>query len=146
MPGNTLPIFPKSGDVTNNASTGMNQPVLLAANDFTGAGANNSLVFTADATNGSVLRRLRFKAAGSNVATVARIFINNGSTNATATNNSMYGEFVLPVSNASASALTSPDYDYDLADLVLPAGFRVYVGLGTAVASGWIVTPVAGKF
>ena len=37
-------------------------------------------VFTADSTNGSYLSTLSFRAAGTNVATVARVFINNGVT------------------------------------------------------------------
>jgi hypothetical protein len=145
MPGNNDPIFSKQGDLTNNASTGMGQPITAAANDFTGAGANNVVAFTADATNGSFISRLRLKANGTNVASVLRIFINNGATAATATNNSLYGEIALPATTANAAALTAPDFDYAM-NLALPPGFRVVVGLGTAVAGGWTVTPVAGKY
>ena len=35
--------------------------LLLAANDFTGIGANNRLVWTADATNGGFIQRIRAK-------------------------------------------------------------------------------------
>lgn len=145
MPGNNDPIFSKQGDLSNNSGTGMNQPITAAANDFTGAGANNSLVFTADSANGSRVERLRFKANGTNVATVARIFLNNGSTNATASNNTFYGEIALPVTTAAAAALTGPDIDYPLG-IVLPAGWKIYIGLGTAVAGGWTVTAVGGKY
>lgn len=145
MPANNDPIFSKGGDVSNNASTGMNQAITAAANDFTGAGANNSLVFTADATNGGFISRLRFKAAGTNVATVMRIFINNGSAASTATNNTFYGELALPATTSSATTVTGPDLDYFM-NIALPAGFKVYVGLATAVAAGWVVTPIAGKY
>lgn len=138
------PIFSANGQVANNNATGMNQPITAAANDFTGAGANNSLVFTAD-VNGSFLQRLRFKAAGTNVATVARIFVNNGSTPTTAANNTLIGDISLPATTASAVASTGPDIDYPL-NIALPPNFRVYVGLGTAVAGGWFVTPIAGDF
>lgn len=145
MPGNNDPIYSRVGDVTNNGTTGMNQSITAAANDYTGVSANNSLVFTADATNGSFIQRLRFKAAGSNAsATVARIYINNGSANTTATNNSFCGELSLPITTASATSALS-DIDYPL-NFALPAGFRIYVGLGTAVAGGWVVTPIAGKY
>jgi hypothetical protein len=144
MPANNNPIYSRVGDVANNGTTGMNQLVLVAANDYTGAGANNSLVWTADATNGGFIQRLRFKAGGTNVATVARIFINNGSVNTTAANNSFYGEVGLPAITATASASTV-DIDYPM-NIALPAGFRIYFGLGTAVAAGWAVTPIAGKY
>lgn len=144
MPANIDPIYTKSGDVTNNTTTGMNQLVTSAANDYTGASANNSLIFTSDATNGSFVQRIRFKAGGTNVASVARIFINNGSTQTTATNNVFYGEVSLPATTANAAAATV-EIDYPM-NFVLPAGFRLYFGLGTAVSAGWVATVIAGKY
>lgn len=144
MPGNAAPIYSKDGEVSNNGTTGMNALITAAANDYTGAGANNSLVFTADATNGSYIQRLRFKAGGTNIASVMRIFINNGSTPGTATNNVFYGEISLPATTAIATAATV-EIDYPM-DFAVPAGFRIYVGLGTAVAAGWVCTPIAGNY
>lgn len=144
MPANTSPIFSKSGDVSNNSGTGMNQLITAAANDYTGAGANNSLVFTADATNGGYVQRLRFKAGGTNVASVARIFLNNGSVPTTAANNVFYGEVSLPATTAIATAATV-EIDY-MMGFALPPGFRIYIGLGTAVAAGWVVTPIGGEY
>ena len=144
MPGNNDPIFSRIGDVSNNASTAMNALVTAAANDYTGAGANNSLIFTADATNGSFVQRLRFKAGGTNVASVARVFLNNGSTPTTATNNVFYGEISLPATTAIATAATV-EIDYPM-NIPLNAGFRIYFGLGTAVAAGWVATVIGGKY
>lgn len=141
---NIDPIFSKAGVVSKDDSTGMGALITSAANDYTGAGANNVLVFTADATNGGFLQRLRFKAGGTNVATVMRVFINNGSANSTAANNVFYGEIALPATTASSTAGT-PDIDYPM-NMAIPPGYRVYVGLGTAVSAGWVVTPVAGKY
>lgn len=121
----------------------MNALITAAANDYTGASANNSLVFTASA-NGSFVQRLRFKAGGTNVATVARIYLNNGAVNTTATNNEFYGEQALPATTAIATTSTV-DVDYPL-NFAIPAGFKIYVGLGTAVAAGWVVTPIAGNY
>lgn len=144
MPGNTDPIYSRVGDVTKDATTSMGQAVTAAANDYTGAGANNVLVFTADATNGGYIQRVRLKAAGTNVASVMRFFLNNGSANTTAANNSFFGEISLPATTLNAAAATQElDYVFNLA---LPAGFRIYAGLGTAVAAGWVMTPVAGKY
>ncbi len=144
MAANTLPIFSRLGDVSNNSGTGMNALITAAANDYTGAGANNSLVFTADATNGGFLQRLRLKAGGTNVASVMRIFINNGSANTSASNNVFYGEVSLPATTAIATAATV-EIDYPM-NIALPPGFRVYVGLATAVAAGWVVCPVGGEY
>ena len=105
--------------------------------------ADVSLVFTAGA-EGSYIERLRFKAGGTNVATVARIYINNGSANTTAANNVFYGEATLPATTASATVATA-EIDY-MMNLAIPASFRIYVGLATAVAAGWVVTPVAGNY
>jgi hypothetical protein len=143
MAANTSPIFSVAGSVATDNSTGMHQGITAAANDYTGAGANNSLVFTA-ATDGSFIQRLRFKAKGTNVATVMRIFINNGSANTTASNNTFYGEISLPAITSSSSAATV-DIDYPM-NFALPGGFRIYCGLGTAVSAGWVIVPIAGKY
>jgi hypothetical protein len=144
MAQNINPIYSLSGDVSNNGTTGMNQLVTAAANDYTGASANNSLAFTADATNGGYVSRIRFKAGGTNVASVARIFINNGGANTTVTNNVFYGEVSLPATTATATSATV-DIDYPLGFALNP-GFRIYWGLGTAVAAGWVATVIGGKY
>ena len=144
MAGNTQPIFSKMGDVSSNGTTGMAPTLTTAAADYTGASANNALVFTADATNGGFIQKLRFKCLGGATASVARIYLNNGSTNTSAGNNSWFGELALPAVTAIATTSTI-DLDYPM-NIAIPAGFKVYVGLGTTVASGWVVTPVAGKY
>jgi hypothetical protein len=145
MPANTDPIFTLSGDVSTNGTTGMGVLVTAAANDYTGIGANNFLIWTADSTNGGVLQRIRAKAGGTNIATVLRLFINNGSTNGTATNNVFFGELSLPATTAIATAATI-DMEYSMGNLALPAGWRVYGGLGTAVAAGWVFCGIGGKY
>lgn len=143
MPANTAPIFSKSGSQSNNNATGMNQPVLLAAADYTGAGVNNALVFTAG-IDGSFVQRIGLKAVGTNVASVMRFYINNGASNLVATNNTFFGEVQLPAATASNTAPTAP---VDLImNFALEPGFRIFMGLGTGVAAGWVAQPVAGKY
>lgn len=144
MAGNAAPIYSKIGDVSTNGTTGMSALQTTAVNDYTGAGASAVLVFTADGTNGGYVERLRFKAGGTNVATVARIYINNGSTPTVATNNAFYGEVTLPATTASATNATV-DVDYAMG-ISLPAGFRIYFQLATAVAAGWACMAVGGKY
>lgn len=136
-----------TGNLSSNGTTGMAPTLTAAANDVTGAGANNALVFTAGAS-GSRIMGLMFKANGTNVATVARIFINNGSANTTPANNSYFDDQSLPASTVSATAaMTSIPYWFPGGYLDIEASWRIYVGLGTAVAAGWTVTPImAGDF
>lgn len=144
MPANIDPIYSRLASLSNNNGTGMNQLVTAAANDYTGAGANNSLAFTADPTNGSFVQGIGFKAGGTNVASVARIFLNNGSTPTTATNNSFIGEVSLPATTAIATAATVEIF-YPIGKALDP-GFRIYWGLGTAVSAGWIAQIYGGKY
>lgn len=140
MAANNVPIFSKIG-VINWSTTAL---ATVATPDYTGIGAHNLLTFTADATNGSFVRSIRMKAIGTNVATVARIYINNGSTNGTAANNVLFAEFSLPATTASTSTATT-DIEIPL-NIALPASYRIYVGLGLTVAAGWIVSCVGGNY
>lgn len=144
MAANTSPIYALSGDVSNNDSTSFGSAITTATGDYTGASANHVLVHTADATNGSYVYRLRFQAIGTNVATVARIYINNGSTQTTASNNVIYGQQSLPATTASNTAATV-EVDYPM-NFALPPGFRIYVGVATTVAAGWVCTAIAGQY
>lgn len=145
MAANTQPIYSISGDVSVDSGTTMATTFTTAAADYTGATAtHNKLVFTANATNGGFIQRLRFKAVGTNTASVARIFLNNGSANTTAANNSFYGEVSLPGTTAIATAATI-DIDYPM-NFALPPGFRIYVGLGTTVAAGWVCVAIGGEY
>lgn len=139
---NTSPIFSKIGSLSTNNGTGMPQPITSAANDYTGISANYQLIWTADPTNGGFVPRIRFKAYGTNVASVMRVFVNNGSAATTAANNTLVGEISLPATTAIATAATS-DIDYQMGFAIDPS-FRIYIGLGTAVAGGWIGIVLGG--
>lgn len=147
---NNAQIFSKVG-VIGFAST------ITAANTATDGTGTVATIFTADATNGGRVERVRFMAQGTNVATVARIFINNGSTNTSATNNVLYAEIALPATTASNSAainaaiyeipnVTTTVIDPDGFPLVLPAGYKLICVIGTAVAAGWAVAALGGSY
>jgi hypothetical protein len=72
MSGNISPIFSRAGDIQGGVV------LTAAANDYNGQNVNNAVVFSADPMNGGYIQRLRFKALGTNVATVCRIYVNNG--------------------------------------------------------------------
>lgn len=143
MVANVAPIYTLTPDVSNNNGTTVGAAMTTATGDYTGVSGNHILEHTAG-TNGSRVAKLRFKALGTNIATVARIYLNNGSTNGTGSNNTFFGEVSLPATTATNTAGTV-DIDYPM-DLALPAGWRIYVGLGTTVAAGWVCTAVAGQY
>lgn len=246
MPGNVNPIYSKEGAITRAVW------LKTAANDYFGVSLYNREVFSSNVLNGSFLQRLRFKPVGTNIATVARIYYNNGggnenfavapaaptgtpsasggtilagsyygmviaidaygqqsvvgalSTIATTTgsassiawawaavpgavsyrlyvgtlsvaatqyryftsatnsysqvaphyagtyddpsigNSKLYGEISLPATTASATAALV-DIDYPM-NFALPPNSKIFVGLGTTVAAGWIVMPIAGDY
>ena len=82
MAGNSSPIFSRVGDIQGGILF-INSSTNSAIADFAGTGTFVSPVFTADLTNGGFIQRLRFKAKadGANVATVARVWINDGALN-----------------------------------------------------------------
>jgi hypothetical protein len=101
-----------------------------------------ALVFTAGA-QGSRLdaNQLRFTQATTNAATsgtssalVARAWINNGSANTVNTNNQFWDEVAIPATTVVAGAATTalPVYSFKSFP-VLPAGYKIYVGLTVAV-------------
>lgn len=137
MPANTAPIYSLTPNI------GLGSAITAAAADYTGVSVNYQLNYTAGA-NGSYVERMRLKAVGTNVAAVARIFINNGADHTVATNNTFYGEITLPATTGVTNAGTI-DVDYPLG-FPLPAGYKIYVGLGAAVASGWTPTTLGGDY
>jgi hypothetical protein len=71
MGANTQPIFTRFGKI------GMGVKLLIAAADYTGVTADTREVFGGDDTNGAFIERIRFKALGTNIQTVARIYLNS---------------------------------------------------------------------
>ena len=138
---NTAPIYSKVGDIqwTASAATVANTTTDLTTGTI-------YLVFTADATNGGYVQRLRFRTMGTNIqATVARVWINNGSTTGTASNNTLWDEITLPATTVSQVAAQA-NYELPL-NIPLPPGYRLYVTVGTAPTSaGWDITAIGGKY
>lgn len=137
MSANTTPIFGKNVR-QSYISTGTSANTLF---DGTGTVA---LVFTADATNGSKLETVTLQNLGTNVATVVRFFLNNGSTNATATNNALVQEVTWATNTASQVAASTPVIWQ--ANLYMPAGYKLNCTIGTAVASGIMVSSQGTDF
>jgi len=143
---NTSQIFSSKGVISWQTLTTAN-----TAKDGTGTVA---LIFTADASNGGRVERIRAMPLGTNVASVLRIFINNGSDPTTAANNTLYAQATLAATtNSEVAALTMVELPNALtiADgtafpLVLPPGYRLYATIGTTVAAGYAVCAIGGSY
>ena len=121
---------------------------LTAANIATnGTGATGRvLIFTAAATGFSLLPTVRIKPLGTGVATIIRLFRNNGSDPEVAGNNTLLWEEAIAASTLSQTA-KMPENDVNL-DIRL-AGHattpeRIYATLGTAHAAGIQIMPLNG--
>lgn len=137
MAANTNPIFP----LTPNLGT----PVAAVTANTTKDGTSGTLypLFTAGA-DGARLDYIKARAKGTNVATVLRIFLNNGSTTATAANNSLFMERTIAATGASEVAELADVYVP--LDISLPAGWTVFCTIGTAVSAGIQLTAVGGNY
>lgn len=135
MAANTNPIYSKEPNVSWGVIDTAN-----TAKDGTGTVVT---VFTAG-TEGSRVERLKVRAKGTNVATVLRVWINNGSTNATAGNNTLFTEATIAATTLSETAALV-DNEIIL-NLALPAGYKINITIGTSVAAGLHVTAVGGNY
>ena len=136
---NNNPIFTRIGDIqwANDISVGNTGDNIAVGTSYH--------VFTADGTAGGYVQRIRFRPLGTNIATVARVWINNGNspTGATA-NNVLWDEVSLAASTASTtSALANTELPLNFA---LPPAYKLYVTLGTGVAGGYDVSVIGGKY
>ena len=156
----STPIFaqtPNAGAMNAILSTAM--ATTSAFDGTTAVGTAQALCYTAGA-NGSRVDQIQVRfsstngaaATGTSSATVIRFWINNGSTNTTATNNAFLGEVAMPataVSAAATTALTPYSVAVPVGGLNLPAGYKLYAGMtvaigGTAIAAA--VNVVGGDY
>lgn len=137
MPANTSPIFP----LTPNVAWG----VIDTANTAKDGTGTVVTIFTAGA-NGARVDRLRYKAKGTNVATVLRVFANNGSTNGTAGNNSLIREETIAATTLSEVAALANGEIAFTDGLVLPAGYKLNTTIGTSISAGLHVSAYGGDY
>lgn len=141
MPGSTQPIFARVGKIgqgfANTAVTG---------GDLT----NATLIFTADATNGSIVNEVRVKyVPGTNTAATAfRVWVNNGGANVSSpANNSLISEITIGAITSTQTAAT-PDYVIPMprGGLVLPPSYRLYATIGTWTTGNFLVSAIGGDY
>lgn len=138
MATNKQPIFSSAPDIQWAAS------ILTTANTAVDGTGTTLLIFTADATNGGYLQRVIARPLGTNVATVLRLFINNGSTPSTAANNSLIMECTCTATTASQVAAIQ-NFEMPL-NIAVPAGYKIYATVGTTISAGLQLTAIGGKY
>ena len=140
MAANTQPIFSNQGFIKWGTA-------ITAANTALDGTGTVTTIATGNATGnaaGNFIQKIIARPLGTNVASVARIFANNGNTNATAANNALISEMTLPASTLSqVAAMTGIEIPLNF---VLPASYNLNATLGTAVAAGWLFTAVGGQY
>ena len=138
MPANTAPIF------TLTPAVEWAHNVTAANTTSDGTSGTIYYVFTGG-TNGSYLQKIRFRHTGTNSsATVARVWINNGSANTVAANNSLYDEITIAANTVSQTAAAT-NYELPL-NFAINGGYTVFVTIGTAAAGGIDVTLIGGDY
>lgn len=138
MTANVTPISPIAP-----AESWVATPLTAANTALDGTGTVGTVI-TAGA-NGCRVPRIRIVHRGTNVATVLRIFENNGSSNATPANNNLLSEVTVPANTISQVA-ASVFIDHPL-NVILKAGYKLNYTIGTAVAAGHSVgCPDAGDY
>ena len=142
----STPIFvqtPNVGALNAVLSTAMTNTKAFDGTEATGTAM--VLVFTAGA-DGSRIDQIMCRlastngatASGTSAATVIRFWINNGSTNTTATNNIFLGEVAIPATAVTAlgtSALTTYPLTLPTGGLNITGTYRIYAG-ATVAAGG----------
>lgn len=150
----SMPIAPNATQIfVVRGQDGWTVPMVTANTTRDGtSGTTYTLNFTGD-TDGSFLFYLSFVPLGTNVATVARLWENNGSSAGTAANNTLVLEVSLPATTASETVATinattsgaSATIPVSMNKLVRP-GYNYFLTIGTAVSAGWKVFASGGTY
>lgn len=149
MPANNNPIFPLTPNVGIKT---------LATQDTstTTPTTQGAILLTAGA-NGTRLDAIVCKALGTNVQTVLRVFVNDGG-GVLAANFSLIAEYTLPATTAIATAATTNiilkpldsgillDSDTYVLPPYLKTGHKIYLSIGTTVATGWTFTVIGADY
>ena len=135
MPANTAPIFTLTPAIEWSTS-------MTAANTGNASGTTTYLVFSAG-TNGAYIQKIRFRhlpSATNSAATVARVWIGNGSSITVAGNNTLFDEITIST-NTLSQTTASINYELPL-NFALPPFYTIYVTLGVAPTAGSFIQAV----
>lgn len=123
------PVFAQAGNYT------VGNTILTQNTAMDGTGTVVTVL--TGGTNGTLVFGIRFRATGSAIQSVIRIFLNNGSSNATAGNNSLIDEINLPPVTGVANAPTALVEWVPPRGFVLQSGHKINITIGTTVANAY---------
>ena len=138
MAAGTSPIF---SQVVQNW---FSDAVIATANTTLDLTSGTIYLLATAGADGAHLDRLYLQPIGTNTASVARLWINNGGTTGTAANNRWFKDFTLPATTNSIVA-SIPSVEAQL-NLKLQITYRLYLTLGTTVAAGYHGVVEGGNF
>ena len=148
MPANTDPIFTRLGAIKSVLVTAAN----TSSQGGGTIGTDIFLAFTADATNGSFIQRVRFIATAtaptSTTATMGRVFISSVASGATTSANTfLFQEIPLIVTAADSATLAAQPIDIVLGFAIDP-GFTILVTNHAApvAATAWRALVIGGPY
>lgn len=150
MSGNNDPIYTKVGDVQ---SIGPINTVASVLYDGSGTiGTDVYKIFTADATNGGYVQRIRFKyvanATTTSVAAVVKIYISTKTSGSTTNADTiLIDEIALPATGALTTTAANSGYDCTI-NMALPPGYTLLAKITVAqsASTGWMATAIGGKY
>lgn len=153
--GNTSPQFCKNGSFGSGTAA---VPLATSANtksdgSSTGIGTDMTLVFSADATYGSLVEYVRFfptasVANTSTVATVLRLYVSSANSGATtAANTTCIYESAQPIVVAASSTIANNPIDIPV-NMRIPAGWYVLASqhIAPATNTAWKALAVGGDY
>lgn len=150
MPGNTAPIYSKAGDVQSSALIAAVNAVLYNAAGTIGTDVYK--IWTADATNGGFIQRVRVKyvanATTASNACVMKFYLTAASSGAvTDATSFFYDEMAIPATGTLTTTAGNVSYDMPLG-FALPAGWSVVCKITVAqpASCGFIATGIGGKY
>lgn len=151
MAANVDPIYSRAGDVQSGG--GLIATAAAVVYNASGTiGTDVYKVWTADATNGGFLQRIRIKyvanATTASNACVAKFFITAASSGAvTDANAFFYDELAIPTTATLTTTAANVSYDMPF-NFAFPAGWSVLVKITVTqpASCGFIATGIGGKY
>ena len=129
MAANTSPTF------TLVTQSWFSDAVIATANTTLDLTSGTIYLLATAGADGSRFDRLYLQPVGTNTASVARLWLNNGGVTTTAANNRWFLDFTLAATTNSIVA-SIPAIIAEL-NLRVQATYRLYLTLGTTVAAGY---------
>jgi hypothetical protein len=150
LAANTDPIYSRSPDVQSSALIAAVNAVLYNAAGTIGTDVYK--IWTADATNGGFLQRVRVKyvanATTTSVACVMKFFLTAASSGAvTDTTSWLIDEIAIPATGTLTTTAAPLNYDVAM-NIAVPAGWSVVCKITVAqpASCGFIATGFGGKY